>query len=67
MHNMLIKILLAILTFYLTPNSAFAGSEGEMAIIDGVVPISIKQAKDLMNEPNTYVFDANTKEVRDQY
>lgn len=67
MHNMLMKILLAILTFYLTPNSAFAGSEGEMAIIDGVVPISIKQAKDLMNEPNTYVFDANTKEVRDQY
>lgn len=67
MYRFLIKFLIVIFTFSFTPTFVNASGDGDIAVIDGVVPISISQAKDLLKEKNTFLFDANTKEARDQY
>ncbi|CZE47027.1 rhodanese-like domain-containing protein [Campylobacter geochelonis] len=54
---------ISILTY--TPQ-AHASGEGSMAVVEGVIPISISQAKKLMEE-GALVFDANVDEVRNEY
>lgn len=45
---------------------AHASGDGSMAFVDGVVPISISKAKELMKD-GAYIFDANELEVRQEY
>lgn len=67
MYKFITKFLLVIFALSFTPSFLSASGEGDIAVIEGVVPISISQTKELLKEKNTYLFDANTKEARDEY
>lgn len=49
----------------LTPQLSASG-DGDIAIIEGVVPISISDAKKLMTQDNVYIFDANEEKIREE-
>jgi len=57
-------VILASITVY-TPK-AHASGDGDMAMIAGVTPITISEAKRLISE-GAYLFDVNEAEVREEY
>ncbi|PSM51879.1 RHOD and Cytochrom_C3 domain-containing protein [Campylobacter blaseri] len=57
--------LFASLLFF-SPAKTHASGEGSMAIVDGVIPISMSQAKGIM-ENGAHVYDFNMNEVRNEY
>lgn len=57
-------VILASIVVY-TPK-AHASGDGDMAMLTGVTPISISQAKELISK-GAYLFDVNEPEVRQEY
>lgn len=51
---------------FLSPNIAFAGGEGSIAIVEGVIPVSMSKAKSLMQN-GAHIYDFNMNEVRNEY
>lgn len=67
MRKFVNKFFVVIFALFIVPRVLCASGNGEMAIVEGVTPISIAQLKEWKDEPNTYLLDANTPEVRNQY
>ncbi|MCZ6103865.1 rhodanese-like domain-containing protein [Campylobacter ureolyticus] len=63
--NIFIATFVVLASAVITPQ-VHASGNGSMAFVDGVVPISISKAKELMND-GAYIFDANELEVRQEY
>ena len=55
--NIFIATFVVLASAVITPQ-VHASGNGSMAFVDGVVPISISKAKELMND-GAYIFDAN--------
>ncbi|MSN96670.1 hypothetical protein F1B92_05770 [Campylobacter sp. FMV-PI01] len=62
-----LKQILAVIFFtFISLSNLNSSSNGTMAFVDGVVPISISEAKKFIKE-GAYIFDANVDEVWNEY
>lgn len=59
---MLLRLIFAIFLSF----NLFA-SEGDFAVVDGVIPISMADVEKELGKKDVYIFDANTKEERIKY
>lgn len=68
MKNVFKSILIATFLLFgsISTPALHASGEGTMAFVRGVTPITISKAKELISE-GAYLFDANEKEIRDEY
>lgn len=68
MKNVFKSILIAtfLIFGYINTPKLQASSEGTMAVVQGVTPISISKAKELIAD-GAYLFDANEEEIRNEY
>lgn len=58
--------LLFVISFIFTTGAAMASGDGDIGVVDGVVPIGISQAEQLLDQEDVYFLDANVQEVRDE-
>jgi cytochrome b subunit of formate dehydrogenase/rhodanese-related sulfurtransferase len=67
MCKLFIKFMMITFILLSVPFKLAASGDGGMAVIDGIIPISISNAAKLLGEDNIYFLNANTQEVVENY